>query len=401
MQGSINCLSFAKKMGSHKQFWLLCFSSLFFMASFNMIIPELPSFITSLGGEAYKGWIIGMFALAALLSRPFSGRLSDVWGRIPVMIIGASVAALSGFMYIFIGGLWAFFILRFMHGFSAGFNPTGTTAYLSDISPAQRRGEWMGYLGVAGSAGMAGGPALGSFIASVYSQEAMFYTASFLALLSLAFVVGMKETVKRERPIRPVDLWVKPNEIFDVDVWRPSLVMFLSVFCFGIVLTVTPDLGDLLEVQNRGLFFTVMLSFSILVRVFAGKTSDRMGRVAALRVAMCLLVAAMSVLTFTHNLVGYYSGALLYGLAAGISSPAIFAWTIDIARPQFRGKAISTMFIALEAGVFSGSVLGGFIYGNSIHQIHYAYLTGIFTAALALVLLLQTSNKKGSTIGLP
>ena len=72
------------------QFWLLCLSSFLFFSSFNMIIPELPDYLTSLGGEEYKGLIISMFTLSAGLSRPFSGKLADTIGRIPVMVFGIS-----------------------------------------------------------------------------------------------------------------------------------------------------------------------------------------------------------------------------------------------------------------------------------------------------------------------
>ncbi|MEJ0056456.1 MAG: hypothetical protein WDN75_12875 [Bacteroidota bacterium] len=50
------------------QFWLLCTSSFLFFASFNMIVPELFSFITSLGGADYIGLVISLFTLTAMLS---------------------------------------------------------------------------------------------------------------------------------------------------------------------------------------------------------------------------------------------------------------------------------------------------------------------------------------------
>ena len=132
------------------QFWLLCASSVLFMASFNMLLGELPHYLDSIGGQAYKGLIIGLFALAALFSRPFSGRLSDTIGRVPVMIFGAFVCIAAGFIYPLLTTISGFLILRFLHGFSTGFKPTGTTAYLADIIPPNKRGEAMGILGDGG-----------------------------------------------------------------------------------------------------------------------------------------------------------------------------------------------------------------------------------------------------------
>ena len=62
-----------------------------------MILPELPN-STSLKGHEYLGLIVSLFTLSAAVSRPFSGKLTDKWGRIPVMLIGvASVVWLHYF----------------------------------------------------------------------------------------------------------------------------------------------------------------------------------------------------------------------------------------------------------------------------------------------------------------
>ena len=60
---------------------------LFFMISFNLIMPQLNDFITELGGATYKGLIITFFTIAAALSRPFSGKLADLIGRKKVVFI--------------------------------------------------------------------------------------------------------------------------------------------------------------------------------------------------------------------------------------------------------------------------------------------------------------------------
>ncbi|RZK51750.1 MAG: MFS transporter, partial [Pedobacter sp.] len=81
------------------QFGLVCLSSFLFSASFNMLIPELPAYLTSLGGAEYKGLIIALFTLTAGISRPFSGKLTDTIGRVPVMAVGSLVCFVCGFLY--------------------------------------------------------------------------------------------------------------------------------------------------------------------------------------------------------------------------------------------------------------------------------------------------------------
>ena len=100
-----------------KQFWLLCLSGALFFSSFNMIIPELPDYLTQLGGADYKGLIISLFTLTAMLSRPFSGKLTDKIGRIPVMVFGSSVCFVVSMMYPLISSVSGFLLLRFLSVF--------------------------------------------------------------------------------------------------------------------------------------------------------------------------------------------------------------------------------------------------------------------------------------------
>ena len=82
--------------GYPKNFWIICFALLFFMISFNLIMPQLNDFITVLGGANYKGLIITFFTIAAAVSRPFSGKLADLIGRKKVVFLGYFMAIVVG-----------------------------------------------------------------------------------------------------------------------------------------------------------------------------------------------------------------------------------------------------------------------------------------------------------------
>ena len=143
-----------------------------------MLIPELPAYLTSLGGAEYKGLIISLFTVTAMLSRPFSGKLADKIGRIPLMMFGAAVCLICSLVYPVASTVFGFLLLRLVHGFSTGFTPTGAAAYLSDIVPISKRGEAMGIVGTAGTLGMASGPAIGGALANNVGLDAMFYCSS-------------------------------------------------------------------------------------------------------------------------------------------------------------------------------------------------------------------------------
>lgn len=369
-------------------FFLLCLSSFLFFSSFNMIIPELPSYLTSLGGESYKGWIIALFTLSAGLSRPFSGKLADKIGRTPVMIFGAAVCFVVGLSYPLLQFVSGFLFLRFAHGFSAGFTPTGTSAYVADTVPFAQRGEALGIQSLFGSLGMAAGPALGGWIASIWPIEVLFYSAAFTAIFSILILFRLKETLREKEPLRWQLFKLDKNEILEKRVLLPSTILFLSVFSFGVVLTLVPDLSSHLGIQNKGLFFAVFTLSSLGIRLIAGRTSDRIGRVRVMRVASAVMVLAMIAVAFASNKVMLLGGAVLFGAAVGMYSPTTTAWVVDRSLDQFRGRALATMYIFLELGIGLGALVSGWLYGNESANFQIAFLFSAGVASLGLVILL-------------
>ncbi|MGV3560163.1 MFS transporter [Larkinella arboricola] len=379
-------------------FFLLCLSSFLFFASFNMLIPELPGYLTSLGGAEYKGYIISLFTLTAGLSRPFSGRLTDTIGRVPVMALGSLVCFVCGFLYPMVGwaglnGIAALLLLRLVHGFSTGFKPTGTSAYVADIVPDERRGEAMGVLGLSGSVGMAFGPALGSWLTSMFGLNPLFYTSSTLALLSIMILLNMKETLAERVPFRWSLLRISRRDVFEPAVFAPSLVTFLNSFSFGAVITLAPDYSEALHVGNKGLFFTVFTVSSLAIRFLAGKVSDQHGRRPVLRIASLIITVAMLLLAFSTSTLSFLLAGVVFGIASGMYSPTAQAWTVDLSDSGNRGRALATMYIALEAGIGLGAYLSASVYNNQSDRFSLAFVIIAAFSTLSFLFLLSSWRK--------
>lgn len=369
------------------QFWLLGLSSFLFSSSFNMLIPELPAYLTSMGGAEYKGAIIGLFTLTAGLSRPFSGRLTDRIGRVPVMAFGSLVCFVCGFLYPIFTTVMPFLLLRLVHGFSTGFKPTGTAAYVADIVPANRRGEAMGIHGMCMGVGSAFGPAIGSMISQAFSLNALFYTSSLLAFLSIAILLNMKETLQDKQKLSLKSFQITWRDVFEPDVFSPALITFLCYFGFGAVSTVTPDFSGYLGLQNRGLYFMMFTVASIAVRLLAGKVSDRHGRMPVTIVGCAILIVAMVITGYASSVAMFLTGAAFFGVAMGILSPVLSAWTVDLSGEHNRGRAIATMFISLEAGIGLGAFLSAELFSNQRENLPLVFFS---MAAFALAALSYT-----------
>ncbi len=351
------------------QFGLLCLSSFLFSASFNMLIPELPAYLASLGGAEYKGYIIALFTLTAGISRPFSGKLTDKIGRVPVMAVGSLVCVICGLLYPLLTSIAGFLWLRLFHGFSTGFKPTATAAYVADIVPGNRWGEAMGIHGLCFSTGLAIGPAIGSELTARFSINALFYCSSLFALFSIVILINMKETLVKKERFKIALLKINRKEIIEIRVIGGALVTFLSYLSYGAILTVISDWGTHLGVANKGLFYMVFTVSSLLIRFASGRLSDRIGRTSIIKFSLLLLTSALIFIGQADSPFQLMTAAAVYGVATGMLSPALTAFIIDLSHPEHRGKAVATMYIALEAGIGLGAFMAGAMYISDIQMV--------------------------------
>jgi MFS family permease len=360
-----------------------------------MIVPELPSYLTSLGGGEYKGLIISLFTVTAMLSRPFSGKLADKVGRIPVMMFGSIVCLLCSFIYPVLTTVTGFLFLRFFHGFSTGFTPTGQTAYLSDIVPAEKRGEAMGFLGTAGTLGMGIGPAVGGVVANNFGIEYMFYCSSVFAVISVLIVIGIKETLPEKHPVHISLLKVSRHDLFEPRVLMPCLVMVLAAYSYGTVFTVLPDLGAYVGIKNKGILFSYLTAATLIVRLIGGKASDRFGRKTVLKISTLTIATAMVVMALADSQLQLVIGVMLYGLGHGATSPTLLAWATDLSHINFKGRGLSSLYIFMELGIGLGAFMSGVIYSNESSNFFVTFMVCSFlaSAAFTYLILLRTPAK--------
>jgi MFS family permease len=323
------------------------------------------------------------------LSRPFSGKLTDTVGRMPVMIFGTLVCVVCSLLYPVLGTIGGFLLLRFFHGFSTGFKPTASTAYIADIVPDNRRGEALGISGVSMNIGASMAPPFGSWVAQVWSLETMFYISSGVALLSVLMLLGLKETLpKNEKvPFRWNLLRIRWHEVYDKSALSPAFVCMFVYLGFGVMLTIVPDQSEYLGINNKGMFFAFVTFSSVLSRLVAGRISDKIGRIPIIKIGIFLLCLSLIMIGYADTSFWFFAGASGLGFSTGVAAPALFAWTIDRALPQFRGRALATIYIALEIGIGMGAFFSALIYDNNPSNFAFVlYLTSALTVSALLFL---------------
>ena len=362
-----------------------------------MMIPELPEYLTNLGGREYIGLIIALFTLTAGVSRPFSGKITDTVGRVPVMAFGSVVCFLCGLLYPYLITVAGFLTLRLVHGFSTGTKPTATSAYVADVVPADRRGEAMGSLGLFTATGMSLGPVIGSFLVNNASMNTMFYTSSVFALLSIGILLRLPETLENRQPFRLSLFKLRSDEWFDIGVFPAFLVQLLNSFASGVVIILAPALSQSVGVTNKGWFFAVYTLASLIIRLLLSKSSDRYGRIPVMIASTSVLVVSLVMLAFTDSVLLFYSSAIVYGMAWGMNSPTLQAWTVDLSDEATRGRAMATLYIALELGIGLGALAAGWFFTHMDTQgLPVAFGISAIFALLGVLYLFRVQRQKSN-----
>ena len=378
-----------------KDFWLLSASMFFSMLSVNLILPEMNGFISGLGGSEVKGSIIFLFSVAAGVSRPFAGRLADLIGRKRSVFIGLGIAIAASISYAWVGALSVFFVLRFAHGLSAGFAPTGATALLTDILPPGRKGAAMGLWGTFISLGIGVGQALGSYIFERSNFDTLFMTSAAFGILALLLLSPIKETLPEQQAFQWRQLLIKWEDVVEPSVKPAALIMLLTAISSGLIFVLTPDYSTYLGIANKGYFFGIYVLSTIGIRLVFSSLSDRIGRRETMVIGCSLLVLSMVLLGYADDVWSYSFAAVIFGLATGISSPTLFAWTADLSLAHRRGTGSGTLFIALEIGILIGSGLTFLFYKNTIESArHCLFIAAGFGVIALLILLVQIRSAK-------
>lgn len=147
-----------------------------------------------------------LYAAAQFFAAPLLGKLSDRYGRRPVLLISILGSALGYFLFGIGGALWMLFLSRLIDGFTAG-NASTASAYVADVTPPQERARNFGFLGMAFGLGFILGPTLGGLLSQI-SLNAPAYAAGILSLLSavVGFFILPESLPKEKRETKPLRL---------------------------------------------------------------------------------------------------------------------------------------------------------------------------------------------------
>lgn len=337
-----------------KSFIQMSFAILFLFTGFYLLVPTLPLFIKEIGGnESQVGLMMGMFTIAAVVIRPIIGGMLDQYGRRSFIIFGLILFGLTMYSYNLASTIVLLAVLRVIHGVTWAVSTTAVGTAITDIIPDSRRGEGMGWYGMAMTIAMAIGPMIGLWVVQYYSFHGLFLLATLLSFMAviLSLITKMPFTPQKEKG---------KIQLFEKSVLSITVVVFFLSFAYGGITTFLPLFASSINV-NPGTFFLVYAIALTIVRPISGKLLDKYGEVSIIFPALCITILAIVVLTMANGLTGIIIAATLYGMGFGSAQPALQAAMLTIVDPSKRGVANASFFTAFDLGIGLGAILLGFV----------------------------------------
>ena len=328
------------------------------LMGFSFFIPILPFYAIDYGAnEIVLGLLLSSYAIAQLFGAPILGRLSDQYGRRPVLLLSAFGTFLSLLMLAFAQSLLVLFLSRILDGLTGG-NISVAQAYITDITDEENRAKGLGLLGAAFGLGFIIGPALGGVLSGIgestvnpalaegtttfWQQFDWKYTLpglgaaliGFINVLQIIFTLPESLTEERRAEIRESEKDMPKRRIFSISaIWQA---------------TQRPRVGPLL---NMRLFFG--MAFSMFQAAFPLYAAVQLG-LGASETAFTLTYVGILAVVNQGYVVGKlserYDDKTLLMISSVLMTVSLVAWGLSFTVPIL---LIVLIPIAIAGGIFN------------------------------------------------
>ncbi|WP_409283819.1 MFS transporter [Pseudomonas protegens] len=335
-----------------------------------VILPLLPFYSQHFGASSFAiGALVAVFSLGQFVAAPILGRLSDRYGRKPVLLLSQAGTLASLVMLACAGNLLMVFLARILDGLTSG-NIAVASAYAVDHSSPGNRRRAIGAVGAAIGVGMMCGPMLAAFLSHI-SMSAPVWAAAALALLSIGVnAVFLPAQSKPPAHLRP-DKRMTIGEALKLP-GVASVLTVLGMFYFAFAMYISQFALFLQEryqwdgiafgVREVGVIFAASGAINIFVQVVAIKKLEKwIPDHLIASASLALFAVGLTVVDGLPGMVALASGLVLASVGTAVARPSLMA-SLSLASPQahqgaMMGVSTSLMAICMVIGPLGAGLL--------------------------------------------
>ncbi len=377
-----------------------CAGNFLLFFAFYLLIPIFPLYLIEefAASKSLVGIVLASYTLAALLIRPLSGFLLDMFRRKPQYLLAFLFFVLTFISYPLVTTINLFLIFRILHGAAFGYVTTAGNSLVVDILPQSRRGEGLGFFGVANNLAMVVGPMTSLLMHESVDYDVIFYLAIITGLLGFVFAMF----IKVDKPFDPKETQpIGFDRFFLFKGFKAGMSLLLIGIPYGMFMTYLAIYGKELGINSGlGLFFTLLAIGLVISRMFSGKMVDRGQLNKAIEYGLIISVVGMFLLASLQRLDAYsdqlvsvlfFVIPVILGFGYGLTFPAYNTLFVNLAANNRRATASSTFMTSWDLGVGTGLVLGGRL-ADSTGGLPLAFLIGTLMVLFSYIYFVKSAG---------
>ena len=384
--------------------WALGFVSMFMDISSEMIHALLPIYLVAVLGTSMTtiGFIEGIAEATAMITKVFSGALSDWLGKRKLLaVIGYGLAAFTKPIFPLASTIAWFVAARFIDRIGKGIRGAPRDALVADIAPEHVRGASFGVRQSLDTIGAFLGPllAIGLMLLTSNSFTLVFWVAVVPAFIAFALMLCVEE------PAKPRQGSNGNRRLRLADATRLSGA-FWGVVGIGAILTLArfSEAFLVLKAQSVGVPIALVPAVMIMMNIVyasvsypAGALSDRVNRNTILLSGIGMLVIADLILAFSTAFPTILVGVVFWGLHMGLTQGMLATLVADTAPEDLRGTAFGVFNVATGVTMLAASVIAGGLWDAFGPKM--TFLAGAAFTAVSLIGLVIAPVRAQSPIG--
>ena len=359
---------------TNKNVLIVALIALVNMLGYGIIIPILYAYSKKFGLTDFEnGLLFAAFSIGQFITTPIIGRMSDKYGRRPLLLISIIGTAISFFMMAFAPSAIFLFLARLLDGLTAGNIPVAF-AVISDSTKQEERAKAFGLIMAGFNFGFVVGPAISAFTVGI-NVALPFIIAGIVTLLAVAITwLYLPETnihmgeVKKGKLFDFKKLF---HTLFDANVgptFLISLIFFLA-FATAVIYGFQPFLINFLHISEtqNSILFTIFGAIGLLAQTFlVHRVTKRFGLKKAFSGGLLFTGVAFILMYFSRNLPLFIVAMLILSVVNNIVQtllPTILSAEAD-AKSQGSIMGLNSSYQSI--GLIFGPVLGGVVATYSI-----------------------------------
>jgi MFS family permease len=299
---------------------------------------------------------------------PYFGKLSDKKGKKPFLTTGLFIFFFLSILYTYSKNIETLILLRLGQGFASAMVLPVAQAYIGIMTPPQKEGRVMGLFSISLYGGLSIGPLLGGVVKDRFSINASFLSMGALCLLGFVLCLLFLPREGVLQTSNPSDSGKSKSYLAIVKTPAIlSLFTFRICFttCIGIIWTFLPLFANtMLDLSSSAIGFVIMINVFIagLLQAPMGYIADRFSKKIMVTAGGVLAIISLLCLNYATSFNGLVIANGIFGLAGGISLPAIMALgIIEGRKTRAMGSIMGLLTMAHSLGMLVGPLLAGII----------------------------------------